>query len=40
MDVGFIYTNNNSEEITTNNKTIIIIPLWKEALKELELPTN
>jgi predicted AAA+ superfamily ATPase len=39
MDVGFIYTNNNSEEITTNNKTIIIIPLWKEALKEMELPT-
>lgn len=33
MDVGFIYTNNNSEEITINNKTIKVIPFWKEALK-------
>jgi hypothetical protein len=33
MDIGFIYTNNNSEEITINNKTIKVIPFWKEALK-------
>ena len=32
MDVGFIYTNNYSEEITINNKMIRIIPFWKEAL--------
>lgn len=35
VDVGFIYTNNNSEEITKNNKTIIVIPFWKEALSVL-----
>lgn len=33
MDVGFIYTNNNSEEIKINDKTIKVIPFWKEALK-------
>ena len=35
MDVGFIYTNNNSEEISINNKTINIIPFWKEAITKL-----
>ena len=33
MDFGFIYTNNNSEEIIINNRTIKVIPFWKEALK-------
>jgi hypothetical protein len=33
MDIGFIYTNNNSEEITINNRKIKVIPFWKEALK-------
>lgn len=32
MNVGFIYTYNESEEITRNNKKINVIPLWKEAL--------
>jgi len=32
LNVGFIYTNNNTEKITINNKTIIITLLWKEAL--------
>ena len=35
MDIGFIYTNNNSEEISINNKTINIIPFWKEAITKL-----
>ncbi len=32
MDVGFIYTNNNSEEISVKNRKIKVIPFWKEAL--------
>lgn len=35
MDIGFIYTNNNSEEIKINNRTIKVIPFWKEALTNL-----
>ena len=33
MDISFIYTYNNSEEITINNKTIKITPFWIEALR-------
>lgn len=33
LEVGFIFTNNNSEELTIGNRTIKIIPFWKEALK-------
>jgi predicted AAA+ superfamily ATPase len=31
--IGFIYTNNHLEEITINQKTIQIVPFWREALK-------
>jgi hypothetical protein len=34
MDLGLIYTYNSSEEITSNKKTIKIIPFWQEALKQ------
>ncbi len=33
VDISFIYTNNNSEEITINNRKIKVIPFWKEALE-------
>ena len=33
MDEGFIFTNNNHEEFMINNKTIKVIPFWREALK-------
>ncbi len=33
LDISFIYTNNNSEEITINNRKIKVIPFWKEALE-------
>jgi len=36
MDVGTIYSNNHSEEISINNKTINIIPFWKVTLREGE----
>ncbi len=32
MDIGFVYTWNNEEEIKIGNKTIKIIPFWKLAL--------
>jgi uncharacterized protein len=35
MDVGFIYTYNNSEEIIIKDKTIKVIRFWEEALGEL-----
>ncbi|MDO8952508.1 MAG: ATP-binding protein [Draconibacterium sp.] len=34
IDIGYIYTNNNSEEITINNRKIKVIPFWKEALNK------
>lgn len=33
VHVGYIFTNNNAEEIVINNKTIKIIPFWREALR-------
>lgn len=35
ISVGYIYTNNTSEEIQIKNKAIKIIPFWKEALNEV-----
>lgn len=32
LNVGYIITNNNTEKITIGNKTVIVTPLWKEAL--------
>ncbi len=32
LETGYIYTYNNTEEIKIDNKTIVITPLWKEAL--------
>jgi len=32
LNVGYIITNNKTEKITIGNKTIIVAPLWKEAL--------
>jgi len=32
VDVSYIFTNNNAEEIVINNKTIKIIPFWREIL--------
>jgi len=32
LDVAYIFTNNNAEEIVINNKTIKIIPFWREIL--------
>jgi len=32
MEVGFIFTWNKEEEITINDKTIKMVPFWKEAL--------
>ncbi len=32
VDVGYIFTNNNAEEIVINNKTIKVIPFWREIL--------
>ena len=33
LETGIIYTCNQSEEVTKNEKTIKIIPFWKEALR-------
>lgn len=35
VETGFIFTNNNSEEITINDRKIKIIPFWQEALKNI-----
>jgi hypothetical protein len=32
VDLGYIFTNNNAEEIVINNKTIKVIPFWREIL--------
>jgi len=32
LETGYIYTYNNTEEITIDNKTIVVTPLWKETL--------
>ena len=32
IDVGYVYTYNDTEEITSKNKTIKVIPFWKVAL--------
>ena len=32
VDVSYIFTNNNAEEIVINNKTIKVIPSWREIL--------
>jgi hypothetical protein len=32
VDVGYVFTNSNAEEIVINNKTIKIIPFWRETL--------
>jgi predicted AAA+ superfamily ATPase len=31
LDIGYILTNNHAEEITINNKKIIVLPLWRLA---------
>jgi len=36
LNIGFIFTWNNEEEIKINDKTIIIVPFWKEALQYRE----
>jgi hypothetical protein len=36
IDLGFIYTNNHSEEIKVGNRIIRIIPFWIEALNSLQ----
>lgn len=33
LDIGYIYTNNHSEEVKIDQKTIKIIPFWEIALK-------
>jgi predicted AAA+ superfamily ATPase len=35
IPTGYIYTNNKLDEIVINNKTIKVIPFWKEALMNL-----
>lgn len=32
LETGYIYTYNNTEKIKINSKTIIVTPLWKEAM--------
>jgi len=32
LETGYIYTYNNTEEITIDNKTRVVTPLWKETL--------
>ncbi len=40
MDIGFIFTWNKEEAIRINNKTIKIVPFWKEALSSQLLIDN
>ena len=37
VHVGYIFTNNNAEEIVINNKTIKVIPFWREILNNFTL---
>jgi hypothetical protein len=32
VQVGYIFTNNNTEEIVINNKTLKVIPFWREII--------